>query len=76
MNTSIWPDTAVVQAAARPPWWRGWLCKPDALSVMQQQLADAQRDLAGHAALTEYHSAMRDMLRERCVRLIEELRNA
>lgn len=76
MNTSIWPDTAVASALPRRVWWRELLCKPDALSVMERQLADAQRDLASHAALTEYHAAMRDMLRERCVRLVEELRNA
>lgn len=75
MNTSIWPDTATAMSP-RLPWWRELLCKPDALSVMERQLADAQRDLASHAALTEYHAAMRDMLRERCVRLVEELRNA
>ena len=70
MNTSIWPDTA---ALPRRVWWRELLCKPDALSVMERQLADAQRDLASRAALTEYHAAMHDMLRER---LVEELRNA
>ena len=73
MNMSVWTDSTIT---ARRPWWVVWLCKPDALSVMERQLADAQRDLAGHAALTEYHAAMRDMLRERCARLIEELRNA
>ena len=76
MNTSVWINSAVIAAPARHPWWASWLCKPDAVSVMERQLADAQRDLASHAALTEYHSAMRDMLRERCVRLIEELSNA
>lgn len=55
--------------------WTKWFCKPDAMRVMEQQLGDAQRDLAAHAALTEYHAAMRDMLRDRCARLVEELRN-
>lgn len=73
MSISIWCDSA---APARRPWWVGWFCKPNALRVMEQQLGDAQRDLAGHAALTEYHAAMRDMLRERCQRLVEELSNA
>lgn len=58
------------------PWWRRWFCTPNATDVREQQLADAQRDLCGHAALTEYHAAMRDMLRDRCSRLTEELRNA
>ncbi len=76
MNTSVWPDSTLVSAAPRRARWLGWLCKPDATDVRERQLADAQRDLVSHAALTEYHAAMRDMLRDRCARLVEELRNA
>lgn len=71
----IWPDSEQLIVAPRRSWWAVWFCKPDAMSMMERQLADAQRDLASHAALTEYHAAMRDMLRDRCLRLIEELRD-
>jgi hypothetical protein len=74
---NIWPDSGdgPLQVGKRS-WLRALFSPPDATSVMEQQLASAQRDLAQHAALTEYHAAMRDMLRDRCLRLVGELRDA
>jgi len=74
---NIWPDSGDGPAqVGKRSRLLAWFSAPDATSVMEQQLADAQRDLAQHAALTEYHAAMRDMLRDRCLRLIGELRDA
>lgn len=40
--------------------------------VMRQQLLDAQRARAEHAALREYHAAMEAMLKVRCERITAE----